>query len=80
MQYTSFDEAIHMIQDMGKGCLMAKSDVKSAFRLLPIAPSDFDQLGFKFDGKYYFDKCMPFGCSISCSSWEKMANFFRSFS
>lgn len=77
VQYTSFDEAIHMIQDMGKGCLMAKSDVKSAFRLLPIAPSDFDQLGFKFDGKYYFDKCMPFGCSISCSSWEKMATFLE---
>ena len=39
--------------------------------------SDFDQLGFKFEDKYYFDKCMPFGCSISCATWEKVATFLE---
>ena len=77
VHYTSFDEAIHMIQDMGRGCLMAKTDVKSAFRLLPIRISEFDQLGFKFEDKYYFDKSMPFGCSISCATWEKVATFLE---
>lgn len=77
VHYTSFDEAVHMVQDMGKECLLAKSDVESAFRLLPTQISDFDQLGFRFEDKYYFDKCMPFGCSISCATWEKMATFLE---
>ena len=52
---------------------MAKTDIKSAFRLLRVSPSDFDQLGFSFDNKFYFDKCLPFGASISCSLFEKFS-------
>lgn len=77
VKYSSFDQAIHMIQDMGRGCLLGKLDIKSAFRLLPVSPSEFDQLGFVFDGKFYYDKAMPFGCSISCASWEKVSTFLE---
>lgn len=77
VKYTSFDEAVHMIQDMGQGCLLGKLDIKSAFRLLPVSPSDFDQLGFVFDDKFYYDKAMPFGCRISCASWEKVSTFLE---
>ena len=77
VQYTSFDEAIHMVQDLGRGCLLGKSDIKSAFRLLRVSPLDFDQLGFKFDGKFYFDKAMPFGCSIACQTWELFSTFLE---
>ena len=38
-----------------------------------VSPSDFDQLGFSFDNKFYFDKCLPFGASISCSLFEKFS-------
>ncbi|MCG8045582.1 MAG: hypothetical protein JAY66_07850 [Candidatus Thiodiazotropha taylori] len=75
--YTSFDEAVHMVQDLGRGCLLGKSDIKSAFRLLPVSPQDFDQLGFKFDGKFYFDKAMPFGCSIACQTFETFSTFLE---
>lgn len=77
VQYTSFDEAIHMVQDMGQGCSLGKSDIKSAFRLLPVSPADFDQLGFKFENKYYFDKSMPFGCSLSCKTFEQLSTFIE---
>ena len=77
VQYTSFDEAVHMIQDFGKGCMLGKSDIKSAFRLLPVDPMDFELLGFKFEDHYYVDKCMPFGCAISCSSFEKFGRFLE---
>lgn len=56
---------------------MAKSDIKSAFRLLPIAPGDFDLLGFQLEGYFYFDKMVPFGSSISCALWEKFAHFLH---
>ena len=66
-----------MVQDLGAGCLLGKSDIQSAFRLLPVSYLDFDQLGFKFDGKYYFDKAMPFGCRIACKTWELFATFLE---
>lgn len=53
--------------------LRDKKDIKSAFRLIPEATTDFELLGFKFQNKYYFDKMLPFGAAISCAVWEKFA-------
>ena len=57
-----------MVQDMDLECLLSKLDIKSTYRLLPVISAEFDQLGFMFDNKFYFDKAMPFGCNISCAS------------
>ena len=77
VKYASFDEAIAIVQELGPGCLLGKSDLKNAFRILPVAAKDFDQLGFCFNNKYYFDKALPFGCSISCATFEKFATFLE---
>ena len=61
VEYSSFDEAIELVARTGRGAELAREDIKSAFRLLPIAPDDFELLGIKFDGKYYVDKCLPMG-------------------
>ena len=45
VNYSSIDEAVCMIQLMGQGTLLAKTDLKSAFRFLSIYPRDFDLLG-----------------------------------
>lgn len=52
VKYASIDDAVSLVQRIGKNGKLAKADMKSAFRL------DFDQLGFIFDVKYYFDKCL----------------------
>ena len=75
VKYSQFDEESHMVQDMGRESLLSKLEIKSAYRLLPANPAEFDQLGFMFDNKFYFDKAMPFACSISCASWEKVSTF-----
>ena len=46
--YTSFDEAVSMVRQCRAGTEMAKCDVKSAFRILPVNPRDFDLLGLQF--------------------------------
>lgn len=56
---------------------MAKEDIKSAFRLIPIYPGDFELLGLFFRGAYYFDKMLPFGCSISCKIFETFSTFIK---
>lgn len=77
VQYTNFDEVIHMVQDLGHGCLLGKSDIKWACPLYRVVPIDFDQLGFCFDGKYHFHKAMPFGCSIACQTWNYFPVFLN---
>jgi len=46
--------------------------IQSAIRLLKVYPGDFDMLGIKCLDEYYIDKCMPMGCSILCSRFEKL--------
>ncbi|XP_053159366.1 uncharacterized protein LOC128347977 isoform X1 [Hemicordylus capensis] len=77
VHYTSFDAAVHMVRSQGVGALMAKCDIESAFRLLPVHPNDFDLLGFSFAGQYYFDRALPMGCSISCAAFEAFSTFLE---
>ena len=48
----------------GRGTLMAKFDVASAYRNVAIHPQDRPLLGMRWRGKYYVDMALPFGlCS-----------------
>ena len=49
---------------------MAKTDIKSAFRIFPVHPDDHPLLGMKWDNLYYYDRCLPMGCSSSCAIFE----------
>ena len=49
---------------------MVKTDVKSGFRIIPIHPNDYLLLGIKWENLYYFDRCLPMGCSSSCAIFE----------
>ena len=40
---------------------MAKTDLKSAFRLIPIHPEDWSLLGIYWQSQYYVDMYLPFG-------------------
>ncbi|XP_071095850.1 uncharacterized protein [Haliotis cracherodii] len=42
--YARFGEAIHMVQQLGKGALLAKFNIQSAFRIIPVHPSMFELL------------------------------------
>ena len=70
VSYQDLDHAISTILSLGKNSLIAKADLKDAFRLLPIHPQDHWLLGFKWDDMFYFDKCLPMGCSVSCQLFE----------
>lgn len=73
VHYASVDGAAAIIASLGAGTLLAKSDIKSAFWLIHVAKNNFDLLGFKFQGKCFFDKMVPFGAFIICGIWEKFA-------
>ena len=57
-QYERFDRAIDILLKQGKGAVMFKADIKSAFRNIPIHPDDFCLFGVQFDSLYYVDRNM----------------------
>ncbi|GAU91562.1 hypothetical protein RvY_03790 [Ramazzottius varieornatus] len=65
MHYSRIDDAVCYTFTLGKGALMAKLDIKSAFRLIPVRPIDRPLLGYKVDEKFYFDTVLPFGLRSS---------------
>lgn len=75
--YTSFDKAVEMVATVGKSAQLAKADIQSAFRLLPVRPGDFELLGMCVNGHYYYDRCLPMGCSISCAHFERFSTFLE---
>ena len=77
VQYSKFDNVISIIQTLGEHVTIGTIHIKSAFRLLPCYPGEFDLLGLKIGDMYYIDKCMPMGCSISCSTFEHISTFVQ---
>ena len=61
LTYVRVDDAIHILKTLGKGAFMAKTDLKSAFRLIPIHPEDWSLLGIYWQSQYYVDMHLPFG-------------------
>ena len=70
VKYATVGHAIQHILSSGQGSFMAKTDIKSAFRIIPVAPADYHLLGFYWEDQYYYDRCLPMGCSSSCSIFE----------
>ena len=66
----SIRDASKSIKCIGPGCFMAKTDIKSAFRIIPIHPADYSLLGMKWDHLYYFDRCLAMGLRSSCAIFE----------
>ena len=72
--YATVDDAIKFIKLAGPGCFLAKTDIKNAFRIIPISPDDYNLLGMQWRGLYYYDRCMPMGCSSSCLTFETFSS------
>ena len=61
LSYTSVSHAVRLVQACGVGALMAKLDLKSAYRMVPVHQDDHHLLGIQWRGVVYYDKALPFG-------------------
>ena len=59
LDHTSIDDAIRILLWLGKGALMVKVDLKSAFQMVPVHPADWELLGMHWKEGFYFDTCLP---------------------
>ena len=70
VSYEDYDYFVSILAHEGRGCYIAKADIESAFRIIPISPLDYHLLGFMVNGQYFYDRCLPMGCSVSCKLFE----------
>ena len=74
LHYVTVDNAISLITQHGPGAYLAKVDVKSAFRTCPVRREDWSLLGIEWDGKYYFERVLPFGLRSSLFIFNTVAD------
>ena len=80
VKYPDFNEAVKLCLKVGVNCSVAKSDMPMAFRNVPLKRGVWKWLVMKAEHPvtrkiYYFvDKCLPFGCSISCAIFQEISN------
>ena len=61
LSYSSVDEAARLIADLGRGAILAKLDIESAYRNVPVHPEDRPLLGMEWEGQVFADAALPFG-------------------
>ena len=61
LKYVTIDQAVRAIRDVSRGAQLAKFDVESAYRLVPIHQEDRYLLGMRWEGKLHIDAAIPFG-------------------
>lgn len=80
VKYHDFDEAIRLCLRLGRNCFVGKTDMKSAFRNVPVRREDWPLMVMKayhpVTGEllYFVDKCMAFGHSLSCAIYQRISD------
>jgi hypothetical protein len=73
LRISSFGHAARAVRQLGKGCFLIKLDVEAAYKQVPVQREDWPLLGFKWLGKWYYERVLPFGLKSSCRLWELYA-------
>ena len=75
LKYSSVDDAVAKIQVLGKGTMLVKSDLKDAYRIVPVHPDDYHLLGIAWDECVYVDRALPFGLCSAPKIFSVVADF-----
>ena len=66
LTYVTVDQVAQDIVRLSPGTLLAKLDVKSAYRIVPVHADDRSLLGLSWEGNVYVDSALPFGLRSAC--------------
>ena len=72
--YASVEDAAVLMHILGRDTLMAKIDIRSAYRMVPIHPEDRWSLGVIWDKAVYVDCQLPFGLASAPAIFNAMAD------
>ena len=72
--YITIDDAITKILTLGPGALIAKIDIRNAFRMVPVHPADRHLLAMRWRNGIFIDTCLPFGLRSSSKLFNILAD------
>ena len=61
LSYITVDDVARIVVQLGRGALLAKMDIESAYRLIPVHPHDRVLQAVSWRGETYVDPMLPFG-------------------
>ena len=65
LQYIKIDQVAEVAIQHGRGAVLGKNDIKNAYRVVPVHPSNCPLLGMRWEGKEYVDSALPFGLRLA---------------
>lgn len=71
---SSFGHAARAVRKCGRGSWLIKLDISSAYKQIPVRREDWNLMGFRWRGKYYYERVLPFGLRSSCRLWDLYAS------
>lgn len=77
LKYPTIDALVELVVANGRGSALFKCDLRRAYRQLPVDPGDIHVLGYRWDGKLYFDTALPMGLKSSAFFCQKTTNLIR---
>ena len=78
LTYASVDAAAAMVLAVGRGAVLAKLDIASAYRIVPVHPDDRPLLGMRWNGSLYVDTALPFGLRSAPKLFTAIADALES--
>ena len=73
VRYATIGDAVDLVSGLCPQAFMSKTDVKSAFRTVPLHPEIRYLFVMHWQGQYYVDLTLPMGCSSSCQIFESLS-------
>lgn len=74
LSYVSVRDAVSAICRLGRSTLMAKVDIRSAYRTVPVHPEDRWLLGMWWDNNVYINTVLPFGLHSTPKIFNALAD------
>ena len=74
LKYPSVDDLVKLVRLKGKGSMLFKVDLKSAFCQLPVDPGDIHLLSYVWKGHIYMDKVMAMGCRSAAMCCQRLTD------
>ena len=74
LSYVCVDDVVQHVLRLGTGCLLAKIDIESVFRNIPVHPHDRHLLGMRWNNHLFIDTALPFGLCFTPKIFNSIAD------
>ena len=74
LSYIAVDDITAVAAQLGPGALLAKVDIESAYRLIPVHPQDRPLLAVRWNGQISVDQMLPFGLRSAAKIFNAVAD------